>query len=100
LHCTLALEHDPCTLHFQIGYQRVLVQSSLHPPSHVIEHVLASADIFSKVLMEMPEAAVAETAHAFANKMREPDQTVYEKAEKIADEVRIPSCLRLNHNAR
>ena len=50
--------------------------------------------------MEMPEAAVAETAHAFANKMREPDQTVYEKAEKIADEVRIPSCLRLNHNAR
>ncbi len=79
------LTHIPPLL--QIGFQRVLVQSSLHPPAHVVEHVLAAADVFSKVLMDMPECDVADTAHAFANKMREPDQTVYEKSERIADEV-------------
>jgi chromatin segregation and condensation protein Rec8/ScpA/Scc1 (kleisin family) len=53
----------------------------------VVEHVLAAADMFSKVLDETPEADVAETARAFANKMREPEQSVYVKSERIADEV-------------
>ena len=37
----------------------------------------------------MPESAIAETAAAFANKMREPDQSIYVKSERIADEVRV-----------
>lgn len=73
----------------QIGYQRVLVQSSLHSPSHVAERVLDAADVFAKELMEMPESAITETAQAFANKMREPDQSVYVKSERVADEVRM-----------
>ena len=76
-------------LPFQIGFQRVLVQSSLHPPPLVIERVLAAADVFAKELTEMPESAIAETAAAFANKMREPDQSIYVKSERIADEVRV-----------
>ncbi len=73
----------------QIGFQRVLVQSSLHPPPLVIERVLAAADLFAKELSEMPESTIAETAAAFANKMREPDQSIYVKSERIADEVRV-----------
>ncbi len=65
------------------------MQSSLHSPSHVAERVLDAADVFAKELMEMPESAITETAQAFANKMREPDQSVYVKSERVADEVRM-----------
>ena len=71
----------------QIGFQRILVQSSLHPPAHVVEQVLAAADVFAKVLADMPESVVTETAQAFANKMKEPEKSVYEKSERIGDEV-------------
>jgi hypothetical protein len=90
LACFLLSEHH-CSFSnpLQIGYQRVLVQSSLHPPSHVAERVLAAADVFAKELMEMPESAIAETAQAFANTMREPDQTVHLKSERVAVEVQL-----------
>lgn len=72
------------------------MQSSLHPPSHVAERVLAAADAFAKDLSDMPEATVVETAQAFANKMREPDQSVYVKSERIADEVQLFACDRMS----
>jgi len=71
----------------QIAFQRVLVQSSLHPPPHVIAHVLAAADAFAQVLVDMPESAIIEVAQAFANKMREPEHSIALRTEKIADEV-------------
>jgi secreted Zn-dependent insulinase-like peptidase len=77
--------HPPPVL--QIGFERILVQSSLHPPAHVIEQVSATCDAFAKVLADMPESVVTETAQAFANKMREPENSVYEKSERIGDEV-------------
>jgi len=97
LHCARLVQHalqGParlllCANPLQIGYQRVFVQSSLHTSSHVAEQVLAAADVFAKELMEMPESAIAETAQAFANTMREPDQTVHLKSERVAVEVQL-----------
>jgi hypothetical protein len=70
----------------------VLVQSSLHPPSFVVPHVLSAADLFAEVLVDMPESAVKETALAFASTLREPDPSVYVKSENISEEV-IPFCI-------
>jgi hypothetical protein len=92
--------HGSSSNPFQIGYQRVLVQSSLHPPSHVAQRVLETADVFAKELMEMPESVILETAQAFANKMREPDQSVYVKAERIADEVHLFCVIPIEHVAK
>ena len=62
------------------------------------EQVLAAADVFAKELMEVPESAFAETAQAFANKMREPDQTVYLKSERVAHEVQSFYVARIECN--